>query len=140
VGDPGRRAFVVKKCVIPLWILGSAWVVSDLLPPAGSKPDPGYWTYLVGSVVSYSLPFCVLMIIRIPESWSPQRYILLTLFALVLAINLFVPVRPFLPGYHPKALDGLVYLVLPPVELGLIALFFVVAAAATFLFGKGSKA
>jgi hypothetical protein len=64
----------------------------------------------------------------------------LTLFALVLAINLFVPVRPFLPGYHPKALDGLVYLVLPPVELGLIALFFVVAAAATFLFGKGSKA
>ena len=130
----------MKKCVIPLWILGSAWVVSDLLPPPGSKPDPGYWTYLVGSVVSYSLPFCVLMIIRIPESRSPQRYVFLTLFALVFAFNLFIPVRRFLPGYHPTAFEGLVYLFLPPVELGLIALFFVVAAAATFLFGKGSKA
>jgi len=130
----------VKKCVIPLWILGSALVVSNLLPPAGSKPDSGYWAFLCGSVACYSLPFCVLMIIRIPESRSPQRYVFLTLFVLVVAFNLFIPVRRFLPGYHPKALEGLVYLVLPLMELGVIALFFVVGAVTTFLFGKRSKA
>jgi hypothetical protein len=128
----------MKKCVIPLWILGSALVVSDLL--AGSKPGPGFWAFLVGSLACYSLPFLVLRIIRIPESRSPQRYIFLTLFVLVFAINLFIPVRRFLPGYRPKALEELGYLFLPIVELGLIALFVVVAAATALLLGKGSKA
>jgi hypothetical protein len=134
-----EAGLVMKKYIIPLWILGSVLAVSELLPPAGSKPDAGYWGFLCGSIVSYSLPFCVLMIIRIPEIRSPQRYIVLTLFALVLAINLFIPVRRFLPGYHPKALEGLAYLFLPPVELGLIGLFIVVAAATTFLLGKSAK-
>ena len=94
---------------------------------------------MCGSVVCYSLPFFVLTMIRIPESRSPQRCVLLTLSALVLAINLYIPVRRFLPGYRPKALEALVYLFLPPIELGVIALFVVVTAAVTFWFGKGSK-
>ena len=130
---------MAKKCVTSLWILGSALVLVHLLKQAASEPR-GFWLFLCGALVCYSLPFFVLTLIRIPESRSPQRYIFLTLFVLVFAINLFIPVRRFLPGYRPKALEELGYLFLPIVELGLIALFVVVAAATALLLGKGSKA
>ena len=129
---------MARKCVISLWILGSALVVVHLLKQVASEPR-GLWLFLCGALVCYSLPFFALTIIRIPENKSPQRYILLTLFVLVLGLNLFIPIRPLLPGYHPKALEDLGYLVLPFIELPLIALVFVLAAASAALSRKDSK-
>jgi hypothetical protein len=132
---PGRRVLMAKKCVISLWILGSALVVVHLLKQVASEPR-GFWLFLCGALVCYSLPFFVLTLIRIPKGRSPQRYILLTLFVLVLGLNLFIPIRPLFPGYHPKALEDLGYLFLPLIELPLIALVFGLAAASAVLLRK----
>ena len=130
--------FIVRKCVISLWTLGSALVLVHFLKQAASEPG-GFWLFLCGALVCYSLPFFVLTLIRIPKGRSPQRYILLTLFVLVLGLNLFIPVRSLLPGYHPKALEDLGYLFLPFIELALIALVFVLAAASAALSRKDPK-
>ena len=127
--------FIVRKCVISLWTLGSALVLVHFLKQAASEPG-GFWLFLCGALVCYSLPFFVLTLIRIPKGRSPQRYILLTLFVLVLGLNLFIPIRPLFPGYHPKALEDLGYLFLPLIELPLIALVFGLAAASAVLLRK----
>jgi EamA domain-containing membrane protein RarD len=80
-----------------------------------------------------------LSIIRIPQGRSPQRYILLTLFALVIGTNLFIPVNCLLPSHHPKALEPLGYIFLPLFELVVIALFIVAAIASDLLLRKDRK-
>ncbi len=127
----------VKKCVIPLWILGSALLISQI--PADFVPGPGFQPFACGLLVCYSLPFFALMAIRIPESRSPQRYILLALFALVLATNIFIPLRPYLPGYHPKALEELGYLFSPLFEVPVIAFCYLAVAITTQLLRKDPK-
>jgi hypothetical protein len=129
---------MAKKCVISLWILGAALVLVHFLKQAASEPR-GFWLFLCGALVCYSIPFFVLTLIRIPEGRSPQRYILLTLFVLVLGLNLFIPARPLLPGYHPKALEDLGYLFLPFIELALIGLVFALAAATAVWLRKDPK-
>lgn len=124
---------VLRKYVILLWILGIALAVSHLLFLADYKLASGFWVYSCGLLVCYSLPFLALTILRIPEARSAQRYILLTLFVLVIATSLFIPVRRFLPGYHPAALEALTYLFLPFYELGVIVLFVLVGGATALL-------
>ena len=130
--------FIVKKYVISAWILGAALVVVHLLRHIASEPH-GFWLFSCVVLVCYSLPFFVLTIIRIPDSRSPQRYILLTLFMLILAFNLFIPLRSLLPGYHPKALEDLGYVVLPFFELAAIGLVFGLAAASDVWLRKSPK-
>ena len=125
----------MKKYVIALWILGLALVSIHLLPDLTSSR----WLAVCGLLVCYSLPFLALTIIPIPRSRSPQRYILLTLFVLVLAINVDLAVFPFLPGYRPRALEILTYLFLPLLELGLIAVFFAAGFLADLFFRQNSK-
>ena len=113
----------MKGTVILVWILGTALAISHLLFLGGQvwnwSVSKGLWPLLV----CYSLPFVALSRIRIPERRSPERYITLTWFVLILAISLFVPARRFMPGYHPVALEGLAYLFVPVFECALIVLF-----------------
>jgi len=125
----------VKKCVIALWISGLALVSIHLLPDLTSSR----WFPVCGLLVCYSLPFFALTIIPIPRGRSPRRYILLTSFALVLAISLYTAAFPFLPGYRPRALEILVYLFLPFLELWLIALLFAAGIVSEILFHKNAK-
>ncbi|HEY1203811.1 MAG: hypothetical protein ABSH46_23165 [Bryobacteraceae bacterium] len=121
----------MRKSVIVLWLLGCALVVSDL--------HYCFEPFCCGLLVCYSLPFAVMAMVRIPQRPSAQRYALLAAFALVLAVNLYIPVRHFLPGYHPKALEQVGYMFLPVIELGLIGLFFLVGAAVDLLLRKDAK-
>jgi len=57
----------------------------------------------------------------------------LTLFILVLGTSIYIPAGRFLPSYHPKALEGLVYIFLSFLEFGLIAFFLILGAAVGFL-------
>ena len=112
----------MRKIVLLLWILGLALVASDL----------GYCFAPLCCVLlaCYSLPFLAIALIRIPDKPSAIRYSQLTVFVLILALNLYIPMRHFLPDYHPKALEQLGYLFLPFFELALIAVFVIVAAVA----------
>jgi len=129
----------MKKFVITMWILGSVLVTIQLMSSAAFDLNPRFWLFSCGLLACYALPFLVLSIIRIPQDRSPQRYILSTLFALVIATNLFIPINCLLPSHHPKALEPLGYVFLPLFELGVIALFFVVAVAANLVHRGGSR-
>jgi hypothetical protein len=119
----------VNKFVIPLWILGFALVARHL----------GFSRFACGLLACYSLPFLVLAVLPIPRRPSPARYIVLAAFALVLGANLYVPIRPLLPGYRPKALEDVGYMFLPFFEIGLIWLFFLVGWATDLLCRKSPK-
>ena len=66
--------------------------------------------------------------IDVPPNPSLERYVTLSLFILIFMISIFIPIRRFLPGYHPAELEGVAYLVIPILEGGLIALFLVAYA------------
>lgn len=112
-----------------VWIVGTLLAGSHLRYLAGADLRPGFWPFAAFLLACYSLPFFALTRIRMPERQSTQRHLTLVLFIFIFAISLFIPTRRFLPGYHPAALEGLVYLFLPVFEGGLIALFLVVRAA-----------
>jgi len=125
-----RQMFAVNKLVIVFWILGSASVASHI----------GFSAFSCGVLVGYSLPFAVLAILRIPPGRSPERYIVLTAFVLVLGFNLYIEARRFLPGYQPKALEAVGYVFLPFFELGLIGVFVLVGSVTALWSRKGPQA
>ena len=129
----------MKRLVITAWIVGSVLVAIQLMFSAAFDVNPRFWLFLCVLLACYSLPFFFLSIIRIPQGRSPQRYILLTLFALVIGTNLFIPVNCLLPSHHPKALEPLGYIFLPLFELVVIALFIVAAIASDLLLRKDRK-
>lgn len=127
----------MKICVILLWVLGCALVVSHLqslaAPPGAPQPGPIFWRYAYSSLIAYSLPFFVLMCLRVPQGQTAERYIRLTLFGVVLGTSLYIPAGRFLPGYHAKALEGLVYIFMPLFEFGLIAVFLIAGGVTRLL-------
>jgi len=113
----------VKSSVILTWILGTVLAIRHLLFLAGDRHPPGFWTAAAGLLFCYSLPFFLLWWIRIPEQRSSGRSVTRALFVIIFAVSLWIPVRRFLPGYRPVALEGLAYFFIPMLECGLIALF-----------------
>ena len=131
----GIKTKVMKKLVILIWIVGVPLAVSHLYFLAGSDHPPGFWLFTAGLLVSYTVPFYALTRIRIPEP-PVQKYSTVALFLFILGVNLYIPLQRFMPGYHPDALDGIVYLFTPVYELGLIAIFLGARNAAAWLCRK----
>ena len=119
----------MKVIVTGVWAAGVVLAIMHLRFLAGSELHPGFWPFTGFLLVCYSLPFFWLTRIHIPAKRSPQKYIILTLFLMILTISLLLPTRRFLPGYHPEALEGLAYLFVPSIECGLIGLFLIAGIA-----------
>lgn len=113
----------MKRAVIAIWPLCLVLAALHLFSLAGDRHPPGFWIGISALLACYSLPFLLLCYLRSPGT-TPSR----TLFVIVFAVSLWIPVRRFLPGYRPVALEGLAYFFLPILECGLILLFIVVRA------------
>ena len=120
----------MKRIVIAVWVVGVALALSHLLYLAGS-PLPGFWLFTGVLLACYSLPFLMLTQIRVPEEKLSLRVVTLLFSGFILAVNLFIPAKRFLPGYRPQALEALVYLFSPILECVLIAIFFVIRGILT---------
>jgi len=116
----------MNKTVIVVWLLCMALAVSHLMYLAAYDYKPGFWIFTMGLLACYSLPLFVLTRIRIPEKRFPMRYMTLALFILVCTVSLVTPLLRFMPRYHPSALESLIYIFVPMMELGPIVLFFIV--------------
>lgn len=106
------------------WLTGLGLALSHLLSLSGKQHPPYFWLFTCTLLVSYSLPFVLLLALRIPSTPLHIRAVTMGLFAAICSISLFVPSRRFLPGYHPDAFESLLYLFVPLVECSLIAVYF----------------
>jgi len=110
----------MKRALVAIWPLCLVLAALHLFALAGDRHPPGFWIGVSELLACYSLPFLLLCFIR--SGTTPSR----ALFVIVFAVSLWIPVRRFLPGYRPVALEGLAYFFLPMFECGLILLFIVV--------------
>jgi hypothetical protein len=130
----------MKRGTILIWIFSVLLAMGHLLFLSGDQRPAGFWFICGGLLLCYSLPFLALSMIRIPPKPPLERYLILTLFILIFIISIFIPIRRFLPGYHPASLEGVAYVFIPIFECGLIGLFLFVRYAISIIrtFCKGS--
>ena len=118
----------MKRGTILIWIFSILLAANHLLFLSGRQRPAEFWVMSFVLLCCYSLPFLFLVMIDVPPNPSLERYVTLSLFILIFMISIFIPIRRFLPGYHPAELEGVAYLVIPILEGGLIALFLVAYA------------
>jgi hypothetical protein len=106
-----------------MWAVCLVLAINHLLFLATYDLKPGFWLFTFFLLVCYSLPFLLLMNVRIPETLWPQKCLFMTFLALVFAMSLFIPLHRFLPGYRSEPLESLAYIAIPVVQVGLIVLF-----------------
>ena len=127
----GRLKAIVKGA----WVLAVVLAMTHLRFLAGSELHPGFWPFAGFLLVCFSIPFFWLTKISVPEKRSPERYITLAFFLVILTASLSLPAFRFLPGYRPDALEGLAYLFAPIFECGLIGVFLIARMA----FGRAGQ-
>jgi peptidoglycan/LPS O-acetylase OafA/YrhL len=110
----------MKRTTILIWMSSLLLGANHLLFLAGNDRQPGFWIWTSALLACYSLPFLGLLMMRIPQNPSVERYMILTVFILVFVISIFLPTRRFLPGYRPAELEGVAYLLFPLFEGALI--------------------
>jgi hypothetical protein len=118
----------LKRVIQGFWAAGlvlSAWHLCYL---AAYDFKPLFWVFLFVLLGLYSAPFFVLMKIKITENSLAKKYFIWTLVAAIMAVSLLLPIRRFLPGYRPAALESIAYITLPILELVLIAVFLAVSS------------
>jgi hypothetical protein len=126
----------MKRGTILIWIISVLLAANHLLFLSGSQRSADFWGFFYGLLCCYSFPFLILVMLRIPQNPSLERYIILTPYILIFIISILFPIRRFLPDYHPAELEGLAYLFIPVFESVLITVFFV-AFVIIRLFRKG---
>ncbi len=115
------------KWILPFWLAGCALAVWHLLYLAGYKIDLEGWLFTAFLLLCYSLPLFLLTKFPLPAERSPERLILLAMRVLIIAISLATPLVRFLPNYKSSAMEALVYIAYPVVEVGIIGVMVLIA-------------
>jgi hypothetical protein len=116
----------MTKVIIGFWPIGLGFALGHLLFLTGYEISVGLVAALAVALACYSLPFFLLILLRPPPGHRLKAALATGVAACVIAINLYIPLRRFLPGYHPEPLEALIYLAAPLAECVPIAIALVI--------------